>query len=79
MRTELRIGFDVITPPLDGTILPGVTRASCLILLSDPDFHASSNRTGTTLHSVERGFTMANLERWYTDGTFLEVLCVRTP
>lgn len=34
-------GWDVITPPLDGTILPGVTRASCLALTADPGFHAT--------------------------------------
>ena len=65
----------MITPWLDGTILPGVTRASCLTLLSDPDFHAS---LGTTLYPIERGVTMADLEGWYADGTLLEVLCVGT-
>ncbi|KAH0832270.1 aminotransferase [Lanmaoa asiatica] len=82
-------GLDVITPPLDGTILPGVTRASCLTLASDPDFYASISispspsssataTTGTTLHPAERTFTMADLECWSTDGTLFEVLCVGT-
>ncbi|KAH0838812.1 aminotransferase [Lanmaoa asiatica] len=79
-------GLDIITPSLDGTILPGVTRASCLALASDPEFYASispsssttDTSTGTTLHPVERTFTMADLERWYADGILLEFLCVGT-
>ena len=35
MNIMLRIGDEVITPPLSGTILPGVTRDSVLILLRD--------------------------------------------
>ncbi|KAG8220686.1 aminotransferase [Butyriboletus roseoflavus] len=66
-------GLDVITPPLDGTILPGVTRASCLALLSDPSFYPD-----TTLFPIERGFTIADLKRWSADDTLLEVLCVGT-
>ncbi|KAG0703443.1 aminotransferase [Suillus ampliporus] len=36
-------GLDLITAPLDGTILPGVTRASCLALASDPEFQKESS------------------------------------
>ena len=35
MNIMLRIGDEVITPPLSGTILPGVTRDSALALLRD--------------------------------------------
>ena len=77
------LGLDVITPPLDGTILPGVTRASCLALASDPAFgasiaSASSTPTGTTLHPAERTFSLSDLERWSASGTLLEILCVGT-
>lgn len=68
--------MDIITPPLDGTILPGVTRASCLALASDPDFYGSIS--SDALHPAERAFTIADLEGWSTDGTLLEVLCVGT-
>jgi branched-chain amino acid aminotransferase len=35
MNLMLRIGDEVVTPPLGGTILPGVTRDSALTLLRD--------------------------------------------
>ncbi|KAG9310405.1 aminotransferase [Chiua virens] len=74
-------GLDILTPPLDGTILPGVTRASCLTLLSDIDFHASvrlSSSERTRLHPTERTFTMSDLIQWSTQGRLLEILCVGT-
>jgi branched-chain amino acid aminotransferase len=71
----LDIGLDIITAPLDGTILPGVTRASCLALASDNAFHVS---TGATLYAAERTFTMSDLERWSSEGNLLEILCVGT-
>ncbi|KAF8549336.1 branched-chain amino acid aminotransferase II [Imleria badia] len=83
-------GWDVLTPPLDGMILPGVTRASCLALLSDPAFRArvsasvsessstSTDATGPTLHPTERTFTLSDLERWFAEGTLLEIFLVGT-
>lgn len=35
MNVFVRIGDDVVTPPLDGTILPGMTRQSVIQLLKD--------------------------------------------
>lgn len=35
MNVFVRIGDEVVTPPLDGTILPGMTRQSCIQLLRD--------------------------------------------
>ena len=35
MNIMVRIGDEVITPPLSGTILPGVTRDSALTLLRE--------------------------------------------
>lgn len=71
---------------MDGTILPGVTRASCLALLSDPAFRArisasassSTGTTGPTLHPAERTFTLSDLERWFAEGTLLEIFLVGT-
>ncbi|KAF8139664.1 aminotransferase [Boletus edulis] len=75
-------GLDVLTPPLDGMILPGVTRASCLELAADPTFHAhisiDGSIKGTTLYPVERVFTLSDLERWSTSGDLVEFLCVGT-
>lgn len=75
-------GLDMITPPVEGMILPGTTLASCLTLLLDPVFHAlvrtdtTTTTNRTTFHPAERGFTMADLERWYTDEMLLEAPCV---
>ncbi|KAG1727138.1 aminotransferase [Suillus lakei] len=48
-------GVDLITAPLDGTILPGVTRASCLALASDPEFHKESS---LRLHPQEKALAI---------------------
>jgi branched-chain amino acid aminotransferase len=72
--------LDVITPPLDGTILPGLTRASCLELVG-------AHPTRTTLpglapeqrlHVAERRMTMADLVTWGASGTLREIFCVGT-
>ncbi|THU90824.1 D-aminoacid aminotransferase-like PLP-dependent enzyme [Dendrothele bispora CBS 962.96] len=45
--------IDIITPPLDGTILPGVTRASILQLIqSDPTLFSSSFSSSTSSTST---------------------------
>ena len=72
--------LDVVTPPLDGTILPGVTRASVFSLLS--------HRPHTTalphlppmlhLHAAERTLTMPKLFAASASSTFREVFCVGT-
>ncbi|KAE9388193.1 branched-chain amino acid aminotransferase II [Gymnopus androsaceus JB14] len=72
-------GLDLLTPPLDGTILPGVTRDSILAL-------AKAHTAGETtlpgletqdsqrvrLHAQERAFTMAEMVQWSTEGKILE-------
>lgn len=77
----------MLTPPLDGTILPGITRLSCLQLAADPAFHASitipaddasTGVSGTTLHPAERRFTLSDLAHWSSTGALLEILCVGT-
>jgi branched-chain amino acid aminotransferase len=74
----------VVTPPLDGTILPGVTRASVLALLSH---HAPGTTTTTALpqlpasthlHTAERALTMSELFTASAGGTLREVFCVGT-
>ncbi|KAG2361873.1 aminotransferase, partial [Suillus spraguei] len=68
-------GVDLITAPLDGTVLSGVTRASCLALASDPEFHKESS---VRLHPQEMVYTMSDLWKWSSEGKLLEALVVGT-
>lgn len=73
-------GVDLFTPPLDGTILAGVTRESVLDLAG-----AHSSRTTLPdlpptmpLHPAEREFTISELRQWLVQGRLLEVFAVGT-
>ena len=46
MNIMVKIGDEVITPPLTGTVLPGVTRDSVLTLLRDWGLRASERQVG---------------------------------
>ncbi|KIK51205.1 hypothetical protein GYMLUDRAFT_50705 [Collybiopsis luxurians FD-317 M1] len=67
--------IDLLTPPLDGTILPGVTRDSVLALgkahtageTTLPDIPASLR-----LHVQERIITIPDLQQWHAGGKLLE-------
>ncbi|KAL0576526.1 branched-chain-amino-acid transaminase bat2 [Marasmius crinis-equi] len=73
--------LDLITPPLDGTILPGVTRQSILDL-------ANAHTEGTSplpnippsqkLYTHEQDLTMTYLRGWHAEGKLLETFCVGT-
>ena len=70
--------LDVITPPLDGTILPGITRASTLELV-----RAHPSRTTlpglspeTRLHAAERELIIPQLAAWADAGRLLEAFTV---
>jgi branched-chain amino acid aminotransferase len=79
--TSLRIpALDVVTPPLDGTILPGVTRASVLSLLSHTPHTAALPQlpANVRLHTTERPLTMSELFQAAEAGTLREVFCVGT-
>ncbi|KAI0752151.1 branched-chain amino acid aminotransferase II [Fomes fomentarius] len=72
--------FEVITPPLDGTILPGVTRDSTIALCA-----AHPSRTtlpglpaSTRLHVAEQTVTMSDLVKWVAEGRLLEAFTVGT-
>jgi branched-chain amino acid aminotransferase len=74
------LDLDLITPPLDGTILPGLTRSSCLSLAK-----AHASRTilpyipaSQRLHGQERIITMQDLALWSAEGKLLEAFCVGT-
>lgn len=75
------IDLDVITPPLDGTILPGLTRASCIALM---DAHTSQATVlpgispSQRLHTHERTLTMHDLTAWSAEGKLTESFSVGT-
>ncbi|KAI0297532.1 branched-chain amino acid aminotransferase II [Multifurca ochricompacta] len=72
--------LDVVTPPLDGTILPGVTRASVLSLLSyRPHITALPQLpTDVRINVSERVLTMSELFAASTADTLQEFFCVGT-
>lgn len=73
MLTYIILDWDLITPILDGTILPGVTRDSVLAL-------AASHTNGTSslspnlpkIHQYERRLTMFELLDYHRNGDLLE-------
>ncbi|KAI0708199.1 branched-chain amino acid aminotransferase II [Cerioporus squamosus] len=72
--------LDVLTPPLDGTILPGITRESILALAAA---HPSrivlpGLSEETRLHPAELELTMPELETWLAEGRVVEVFAVGT-
>ncbi|HUA76534.1 MAG TPA: aminotransferase class IV, partial [Acetobacteraceae bacterium] len=65
MNLMVRIGEEVITPPLDGTILPGVTRDSALTLMRSWGLQVSERPLAIdTLIAAARDGTLA--EVWGT-------------
>lgn len=72
--------LDVVTPPLDGTILPGVTRASVLSLLSHRPPAAALPRlpANVRIRTAERELTMSELFAASAAGTLREFFCVGT-
>ncbi|EIW86147.1 hypothetical protein CONPUDRAFT_133694 [Coniophora puteana RWD-64-598 SS2] len=76
VQREDGAGHDVLTAPLDGTILPGVTRNSCLALAADARF-AEDAGLGR-LYVKEEAYTMRDLVSWARAGRLSEVFCVGT-
>ncbi|KAL5518422.1 BAT2_1 [Sanghuangporus vaninii] len=72
--------LDLITPPLDGTILPGVTRSSVLELAQVHSSETPLDGVPATqrLHVKERTLTMKDLQTFADAGTLLEAFCVGT-
>ncbi|KXN80742.1 Branched-chain-amino-acid aminotransferase, mitochondrial [Leucoagaricus sp. SymC.cos] len=73
--------LDLFTPPLDGTILPGVTRASTLALA---DAHTTGDTTlpgvpaNLKIHTHEQPITMDMLSSLHSEGRILEFFIVGT-
>ncbi|KZT69470.1 branched-chain amino acid aminotransferase II [Daedalea quercina L-15889] len=72
--------WNVITPPLDGTILPGVTRDSCISLSAAHPSRTILPHLPETLHlhTHERTLTMSDLRTWHEEGRLLEAFTVGT-
>lgn len=71
--------LDLITPTLDGTILPGITRLSVLELANAHSRSPlDSVDPSTKIHSHEWTITLSDLTEWHRDGRLLEVLVVGT-
>ena len=66
--------LDVVTPPLDGTILPGLTRDACLDLLNaHPRISRLPNIPDTLkIYTHERTLTMTQLAQYSTEGKLVE-------
>jgi branched-chain amino acid aminotransferase len=74
------LGLDVFTPPLDGTILPGVTRESCITLLRS---HSSvspldSLNPDVAVHAHETPITIGDMYKWSSEDRLLEAFGVGT-
>lgn len=72
--------LDVITPTLDGTILPGITRDSCLSLAAAHPSRTLLPHLPPTLrlHAREQTLRMSELARWNAEGRLIEVFTTGT-
>lgn len=72
--------MDVITPSLDGTILPGITRDSCLALAAAHPSRTILPHLPSTLrlYAREDTITMTDLARWHAEGRLLEAFTTGT-
>lgn len=66
--------LDIVTPPLDGTILPGLTRSACLSLAAAHPSKTSLPYLSNwqRLHVHERPFTITDLKQWSAKKILLE-------
>jgi branched-chain amino acid aminotransferase len=67
MNIMVKIAGEVITPPLTGTILPGVTRDSALTLLRD--WGVSVSERQISIHDVVAAHAKGTLEEVFGTGT----------
>ena len=69
-----RLGLDVITPALDGTFLPGITRDSCIKLLRShsPVSPLESLDPHTSINVCEETFTLGDMYKWAAEGRLVE-------
>jgi branched-chain amino acid aminotransferase len=67
MNVFFKIGGKIITPPLDGTILPGVTRDSVLQLLDSEGFSVEQRKL--SLEEITAAANDGSLEEVFGTGT----------
>src|SRR6266850_2353535 len=67
MNIMVKIGDEVVTPELGGTILPGVTRDSVLTLLRDWGVKATERQV--SIHEIVDAYTAGTLDEVFGTGT----------
>lgn len=70
--------FVAITPPLDGTILPGITRKSVIELLRSGDIELPSAPKRTNVRVEERPWSMTELVAASENGSLVELFGIGT-
>ena len=72
--------LDVYTPPVDGTILPGVTRDSVIALMRAHGTTTALPALPSTqkIHVYEQSVTLSNVSQWAHEGRLLEAFTVGT-
>jgi branched-chain amino acid aminotransferase len=67
MNLFVRVGDEIVTPPLDGTILAGITRDSSLRLLRDWGLRVSERRI--SIDEIKRAHAAGELQEVFGTGT----------
>ncbi|KAH0445913.1 hypothetical protein IEQ34_025257 [Dendrobium chrysotoxum] len=73
LQNEGGNGYEIVTPPLNGTILPGVTRDSILTLARDHYREIEGLPSAQELTVSEREITMGEVQQAGKDGRLLEI------
>ncbi|MGB8990264.1 MAG: branched-chain amino acid aminotransferase [Candidatus Sulfotelmatobacter sp.] len=75
MNVFFVLGEDVVTPPLSGTILPGITRDSVIILLRDLGYRVREDRI--SIEELQKSYDRGELRECFGTGTAATVSHVR--
>jgi branched-chain amino acid aminotransferase len=75
MNVFFVVGEDVVTPPLTGTILPGITRDSVIILLRDLGYRVREGRI--SIEELQKSYDGGELRECFGTGTAATVSHVR--
>ena len=75
MNVFFVLGEEVVTPPLSGTILPGITRESVIILLRDLGYRVKEDRI--SIEELQRSYDRGELRECFGTGTAATVSHVR--
>jgi branched-chain amino acid aminotransferase len=75
MNVFFVLGEDVVTPPLSGTILPGITRESVITLLRDLGYRVREDRI--SIEELRKSYDRGELHECFGTGTAATVSHVR--